>query len=78
MPSIPEELTDPFASLAANSTMIESQAAPIEPETPLLASLPDFRVFGRLFDVTFLLSALFTAAYRYVSSRVDADEIHSF
>jgi hypothetical protein len=38
----------------------------------LLASLPDFRVFGRVFDVVFLLAAFGTALYRYVAHKVNA------
>ncbi|WWC70164.1 uncharacterized protein I206_104112 [Kwoniella pini CBS 10737] len=42
----------------------------------LLSTLPDFRVFGRLFDVTFLFAALGTAIYRYVAMKVNgADDV---
>ncbi|WWC62152.1 uncharacterized protein I303_104744 [Kwoniella dejecticola CBS 10117] len=42
----------------------------------LLSTLPDFRVFGRLFDVTFLFAALGTAVFRYVAMKVNgADDV---
>lgn len=48
----------------------------------LLASLPDFRVFGRVFDVVFLLAAFGTALYRYVAHKVnaadDSGEMHQY
>ncbi|KAK8864574.1 hypothetical protein IAR55_001824 [Kwoniella newhampshirensis] len=36
----------------------------------LLSTLPDFRVFGRLFDIMFLLAATCTALYRYIAMKV--------
>ncbi|WVQ99510.1 hypothetical protein IAU59_006645 [Kwoniella sp. CBS 9459] len=41
-----------------------------EADHSLLSTLPDFRVFGRLFDVTFLLAATSTAVYRYIAMKV--------
>ncbi|WWC89141.1 uncharacterized protein L201_004059 [Kwoniella dendrophila CBS 6074] len=42
----------------------------------LLSSLPDFRVFGRLFDITFLFAALSTAIYRYIAMKINgADDV---
>lgn len=38
----------------------------------LLSTLPDFRIFGRLFDIVFLLAALGTALYRYIAHQVNA------
>lgn len=40
-------------------------------DTSLLASLPEFRVFGRLFDVMFLVGAISTALYRFLSQRMN-------
>ncbi|WVF71349.1 hypothetical protein IAT40_006152 [Kwoniella sp. CBS 6097] len=42
----------------------------LEADHSLLSTLPDFRVFGRLFDVTFVLAATSTAVYRYISMKV--------
>jgi hypothetical protein len=42
-----------------------------EDEESLLKTLPDFRTFGRLFDIVFLLAAVGTAIYRYISLKVD-------
>lgn len=41
----------------------------------LLSTLPDFRVFGRLFDIMFLLAAATTALYRYIVLIASADDI---
>lgn len=38
----------------------------------LLSTLPDFRIFGRLFDIVFLLAAFGTALYRYIAHQVNA------
>lgn len=38
----------------------------------LLASLPDFRIFGRVFDIVFLMAAFGTALYRYIAHKVNA------
>lgn len=45
---------------------------PIVYSDSLLATLPDFRIFGRLFDVVFLLAAFGTALYRYIAHQVNA------
>ena len=37
----------------------------------LLSSLPDFRVFGRLFDLVFLSAACFTLVYKFIASKVN-------
>lgn len=56
----------------ANATEPASTAdMPIENDS-LLSSLPDFRVFGRLFDIVFLLAAFGTALYRYIAHKVNA------
>ncbi len=48
---------------------------PATHDPSLLATLPDFRIFGRLFDVMFLLAAFGTAAYRYAGHKMNgADE----
>jgi hypothetical protein len=44
----------------------------IASDDSLLSSLPDFRVFGRIFDVVFLLAAFGTALYRYIAHKVNA------
>ncbi|OCF39646.1 hypothetical protein I317_06557 [Kwoniella heveanensis CBS 569] len=47
----------------------------LEADHSLLSTLPDFRVFGRLFDITFLLAATSTAVYRYIAMKVaNADD----
>ncbi|WVQ67291.1 uncharacterized protein L199_005486 [Kwoniella botswanensis] len=49
---------------------------PAQTDHSLLSTLPDFRVFGRLFDVTFLFAALGTALYRYIAMKVNgADDV---
>lgn len=60
-------------TVGGNTTEIASVASQFHShgETSLLASLPEFRVFGRLFDVTFLASAISTALYRYLSQRIN-------
>lgn len=40
----------------------------------LLSTLPDFRIFGRLLDIVFLLAAFGTALYRYIAHQVNAAE----
>jgi hypothetical protein len=42
------------------------------PDDSLLSSLPDFRIFGRVFDIVFLLAAFGTALYRYIAHKVNA------
>ncbi len=54
--------------------MVNGSGSPMRQEESndsLLASLPDFRVFGRLFDVMFLCAAFGTALYRYIAMKVD-------
>lgn len=51
---------------------IDPGTTEITPNDSLLASLPDFRVFGRLFDIVFLLAAFGTAVYRYVAHKINA------
>jgi len=58
------------AAAAAMYAAAASQQVP-HPDDSLLRSLPDFRVFGRLFDAVFLLAALGTVVYRYIAMRVD-------
>lgn len=57
---------------------LRTSLPPPEPGTTvqdhsLLRTLPDFRVFGRLFDAVFLLAATATAAYRYIAMKVSND-----
>lgn len=40
--------------------------ASIPDDDDLLAALPDFYVFGRLFDVVFLVASLGTVIYNYL------------
>jgi hypothetical protein len=40
----------------------------------LLRSLPDFRVFGRLFDAVFLVAALGTIVFRYIAMHVERSD----
>ncbi|ORY32871.1 Abscisic acid G-protein coupled receptor-domain-containing protein [Naematelia encephala] len=89
IPPAPEMDTDPFASLYGNGTdpnasnpfssssgsgsLLSDNAH--RTDDSLLATLPDFRVFGRLFDVVFLLAALGTGLYRYIAMKINgADE----
>ncbi|RXK39301.1 hypothetical protein M231_03380 [Tremella mesenterica] len=75
LPPSPEVDTDPFSPFYSNTTSIEITPASGTTDS-LLSSLPDFRVFGRLFDVMFLLAALGTVAYRYIERKVNAaDEL---
>ena len=78
LPPSPELDTDPFSPFYSNSTIVHTgeifASSPHGPDTPLLSSLPDFRVFGRLFDITFLVAATLTAAYRYVSLKIDGPD----
>jgi len=78
LPPSPAIDTDPFSPFYSNTTLIEDTQA-ISTQTPetdsLLSSLPDFHVFGRLFDIMFLLAAVGTALYRYIVMKVNpADE----
>nr|XP_019046507.1 hypothetical protein I302_05257 [Kwoniella bestiolae CBS 10118]OCF25437.1 hypothetical protein I302_05257 [Kwoniella bestiolae CBS 10118] len=68
LPPAPPE--DPHAS------PISPHLDPSQTDHSLLSTLPDFRVFGRLFDVTFLFAALGTALYRYIAMKVNgADDV---
>jgi hypothetical protein len=60
-------------AIGTNSTIVTSIASQFSShgETSLLASLPEFRVFGRLFDVMFLIGAISTALYRYTSQKMN-------
>jgi hypothetical protein len=55
-----------------NST--ETYPSPTTADDSLLSSLPDFRIFGRVFDIVFLLAAFGTALYRYIAHKVNAAE----
>ena len=74
--SLPPTLTD--VDTPSNGTAVDptdSAYAGIEPaihNDSLLSTLPDFRIFGRLFDVVFLLAAFGTALYRYIAHQVNA------
>nr|WVH01961.1 golgi pH regulator [Naematelia aurantialba] len=85
IPPAPALDTDPFASLyysnSTGSTPDRTSATDAgrsglaRTDDSLLASLPDFRVFGRLFDLVFLLAALGTGLYRYIVMKINgADE----
>jgi hypothetical protein len=78
LPPSPELDTDPFSPFYSNSTLDASgeifASSPHGLDTPLLASLPDFRVFGRLFDVTFLFAAVATGVYRFFALKVNGDD----
>ncbi|OWZ78966.1 hypothetical protein C365_02615 [Cryptococcus neoformans Bt85] len=66
-PTLPE--SDPFGN-HGNYTGIDYDDPSFidlsQKDDSLLSTLPDFRVFGRLFDVMFLLAAATTALYRYI------------
>ncbi|WVR06897.1 hypothetical protein IAU60_003933 [Kwoniella sp. DSM 27419] len=72
LPPAPLLDTDPFAFYAGvnGSSTSTAQLDPSQTDHSLLSSLPDFRVFGRLFDVMFLLAAGSTAVYRYIAMKV--------
>jgi hypothetical protein len=48
--------------------------APATKDASLLATLPDFRVFGRLFDVMFVLAALSTMVWRYIGNKLNGPD----
>lgn len=66
-PTLPE--SDPFGN-HGNYTGIDYDDPSFidlsQKDDSLLSTLPDFRVFGRLFDIMFLLAAATTALYRYI------------
>jgi hypothetical protein len=55
-----------------NSTETYPNPDPITKDDSLLSSLPDFRIFGRVFDIVFLMAAFGTAIYRYIAHKVNA------
>lgn len=59
---------------AASAALGAVAAAAASADDSLLRSLPDFRVFGRLFDAVFLLAALSTFVYRYMAAKLGADD----
>lgn len=67
------DTSDPVALASAALTGLAAAAA--SADDSLLRSLPDFRVFGRLFDAVFLMAALGTFVYRYIASKVAEDEV---
>ncbi|KAJ9103955.1 hypothetical protein QFC21_002418 [Naganishia friedmannii] len=70
-PSMPDiDVGEAFGNNSTTVTTIASQFSS-HGETSLLASLPEFRVFGRLFDVMFLIGAISTALYRYMSQKMN-------
>jgi hypothetical protein len=71
---LPPTTADPTHLPLADGTEPMSTPDPnvVAPDDSLLASLPDFRVFGRVFDVVFLLAAFGTALYRYIAHKVNA------
>jgi hypothetical protein len=70
--------SDTYPSLSANTTEPALQSfhpiAPIPKDPSLLATLPDFRVFGRLFDVMFVLAAVGTAFWRYIGQKMNGPD----
>ncbi|ORX35751.1 Abscisic acid G-protein coupled receptor-domain-containing protein [Kockovaella imperatae] len=55
------------------SLLVQMRSSLQEDTDSLLVSLPDFRVFGRLFDLVFLFAAAGTLAYKYVAMKVTGD-----
>jgi hypothetical protein len=53
------------------SLLVQLRTSISSSEDSLLASLPDFRVFGRLFDLIFLTTAALTLIYRFLSSKIN-------
>lgn len=78
LPPAPAYDTDPFSPFYTNTTTLaefsESSRTVAEVDDSLLSTLPDFRVFGRLFDVVFFGAAVGTALYRYIAMKVDSAE----
>ncbi|KLT45435.1 hypothetical protein CC85DRAFT_134821 [Cutaneotrichosporon oleaginosum] len=79
-PGLPANATIPANRTEANSTdslaasaVAVVAAAAASADDSLLRSLPDFRVFGRLFDAVFLLTALSTFVYRWIAAKVTDD-----
>ena len=77
--------TDPYTggSMTSNITLGTTTTSSMVPGTmtglpvkdpSLLATLPDFRVFGRLFDVMFVLAALCTGVWRYVGNKLNGPD----
>ncbi|KAK4685669.1 hypothetical protein P7C73_g4469, partial [Tremellales sp. Uapishka_1] len=75
IPPSPTIDTDPFSPFYSGSNSTEPLLTSTHSHDSLLSTLPDFRVFGRLFDVVFLMAAGGTAVYRYIAMKVNgADE----
>jgi hypothetical protein len=57
------------------STLIQLRTTfpPQAGETNLFATLPEYELFGGLFDWSFVLSALGSAAAKWIGERVGAD-----
>ncbi len=78
IPPAPIELPDGTFGYGQNMTSSSevgggNQSATILAEDPsLLSSLPDFRVFGRLFDVMFLVAATLTLIVRYIGYKMNS------
>ncbi|KAL7421922.1 hypothetical protein Q5752_003694 [Cryptotrichosporon argae] len=83
LPPAPAVDTDPFATFlnttatyavsdSVGTGLANGISAPgeLHADDSLLRSLPDFHVFGRLFDAVFLVAALGTAVFRYVAMKV--------
>jgi hypothetical protein len=82
LPEMPSNATIAVNGTEPNATATEGvaaaavaavAAAAASADDSLLRSLPDFRVFGRLFDAVFLLAALSTFVYRWVAAKVSDD-----
>jgi hypothetical protein len=68
---------DPFLNNGTGLDHSVNDAPPVavlQEDPSILATLPDFRIFGRLFDVMFLLAAAATLLYRYISKKVNGAE----
>lgn len=73
-PSLPDDVYNDTETTLKNATSSISTGLTTIPETTgdpsLLATLPDFRVFGRLFDVVFLIAALGSGLWRWLSMKM--------
>jgi hypothetical protein len=75
--SLPPAMAEDTLALGFNST--DPLAHPMTAHDPsLLATLPDFRIFGRLFDVMFLLAAFGTAIYRYAGQKMNGADQYGY
>ncbi|WVO15091.1 hypothetical protein L204_102735 [Cryptococcus depauperatus] len=68
--SLPPSATVPVMNNSNHTATDPFQVLNVDSHDSLLATLPDFRVFGRLFDVVFILTATTAALYRYIAMKV--------